>query len=202
MVSQLAVITNAVLIAVTSNFVGFEAYRRGGYRDDYNGTGTLTVMDVVLQGSIVPDESGSDQGLSGYANWSSTVFEVSDLIDGSAFPAYSAQSLELLNGDGSTASVIRGDVKDNSPPLYLPFINFECLTNNFGNSNCTVNTTTVTVSPFRDETLTNITTFTEIQYEMFYRSINCRQLVFDVSPDDSPSNSSRGECFDDTATCR
>ena len=203
MVSQLAVVTNAVLIAVTSNFVGFEVYRRGGYRDDYNGTGAITVMGEELQGDIVPTNSSDrDQGLSGYANWSSTVFEVNDLVDGRAFPAYSAQSLEFVNADGSEVEVISGAM-DGTPILYLPFINFTCLAANSMLVNCILpETTVISVSPFYDEDATTATTFTEMKYENFYSSKNCSRLVFNVGRDDSPGTGSRGDCFIPSAKCR
>jgi hypothetical protein len=194
-VSQLAVVTNALLIAITSNFVGFEVYRRGGYSDDYTGMVTDTLVGEV---PIVPvNDSNSNQGLSGYANWSSTAFEVLDLVDGRAFPAYSAQSLEFLNADGSEVTVISGDKGDDTSPLYLPFIDFACL-----KQNCSVNTTDVEVFLYYDDMNITTPTFTEKQYEAFYENASCAQLVFDAGRDDSPENGTDGPCFNGAAMCR
>ena len=196
MVSQLAVVTNALLIAITSNFVGFEVYRRGGYSDDYTGMVNDTLVGELRP--IVPvNDSNSNQGLSGYANWSSTAFEVRDLVDGRAFPAYSAQSLEFLNADGSEVTVISGDKGDDTSPLYLPFIDFACL-----KQNCSVNTTDVEVFLYYDDMTTTNTTFTERQYERFYENANCTQLVFSAGRDDSPENDTLGGCFNNATTCR
>jgi hypothetical protein len=197
-VSQLAVVTNALLIAITSNFVGFEVYRRGGYSDDYTGMVTDTLVGEV---PIVPvNDSNSNQGLSGYANWSSTAFEVLDLVDGRAFPAYSAQSLEFLNADGSEVTVIFREEGDDTSPLYLPFINFTCLSDM--KEKCSAQTTTVEVSLYYDDMTTTNTTFTEQQYERFYANESCSKLVFDAGRDDSPENGTDGPCFNGAAMCR
>lgn len=181
-VSQLSVVTNALLIAITSNFVGFEVYRRGGYRQEYNDSG------------LVPDISGHDQGLSGYANWSSTEFLVTDLVDGSAFPVYSAQSLELTNEDGT-------DVRKDNPPLYLPFIDFDCILDNFNAGNCSVAPENVIISALFGPDR-NITTFNEESYKKFYRNSTCRKLVVDEGENTAPDIGNLGSCFDRSSICR
>ena len=188
-VSQLAVVTNALLIAITSNFVGFEVYRRGGYKDEYVGRNL----------SFVPDESGSDQGLSGYANWSTTEFSLDDLLDGDAFPAYSAQSLEYQNPDGSEVEVISGDSR--GTPLYLPFVNFACLDIMAPDNNCTFETTIIRVQDtYNEESEGNVTTFTDDQYERFYEDDNCKTLLFDADTSESPP--SNGTCYRSGFQCR
>ena len=195
-VSQLAVVTNALLIAITSNFVGFEVYTRGGYRDEYRGRSK----------SLVPDESNNFQGLSGYANWSSTPFRLADLVDGSAFPSYSAQSLEIFNPDGSEIENVflaQERYTGSSPPLYLPFVDFDCLDVNATLNNCTSYTTvTVEVAMSYNEPVKNVTTFTEDQYERFYEEINCRELVLDARSAISPETDHIGTCFNGTQVCR
>ena len=187
-VSQLAVVTNAILIAITSNFVGFEVYRRGDYQDDYNDTG------------LVPQENGHDQGLSGYVNWSSTEFLVDDLVDGSAFPVYSAQRLVLVNDDGTDVRryANRTEINEDDPPLYLPFIDFDCIMNSSG---CPVALESYIVSQLNGGSR-NVTTYTEEQYKGFYENSNCRELVIDEKENNSPDNSSLGPCFNRFHTCR
>lgn len=187
-VSQLAVVTNAILIAITSNFVGFEVYRRGGYQDDYNDTG------------LVPQENGHDQGLSGYVNWSSTEFLVDDLVDGSAFPVYSAQRLVLVNDDGTDVRRYANGTKLNEDvtPLYLPFIDFDCIMNSSG---CRVALDSYIVTQLNGRSK-NVTTYTEEQYKRFYGNSNCRELVIDEKENTSPDNSSLGPCFNRFHTCR
>ena len=58
---------------------------------------------------------------SGYYDWSLSPFKVINLLDGHAFPAYTRQELPVYNLNGSVA----GNV------LYLPFINFSCLEQQF-----------------------------------------------------------------------
>ena len=197
-ISQLSVVTNALLIAVTSNFVGFEVYIRGGYRDDYNRTVIVPDNDGPRQ--IVPDNDGAHQGLSGYVEWSQSVFLVSDLLDGEAFPAYNAQSLELLSDDGEDP--LNGSSSD--PPLYLPYIDFTCL--NDYQHNCTFSTTTVMVERYSGD-LELVETFSESQFEAFYSVEDCRNLVLRVSdPSESPKNAEdydvMGTCFQNHTTCR
>ena len=189
-VSQLAVVTNAILIAITSNFVGFEVYRRGGYQDDYNDTG------------LVPQENGHDQGLSGYVNWSSTEFLVDDLVDGSAFPVYSAQRLVLVNDDGTDVRKVENGRKvpidEDDPPLYLPFINFTCIKSDL--SNCSDSLESFAVNQLNGER--TVDTYTEDNYKSFYMDRECRKLVFNVDDNDSPRNSTLGPCFNSFQTCR
>ena len=181
-VSQLAVVTNAILIAITSNFVGFEVYIRGGYDNEYNSTG------------IVPGgDSRADQGLSGYANWSTTVYPVDELVDGEAFPAFTAQSLEYVNDDGSEITV------DSQTPLYLPYINFECLMNS---TNCNgIPITTINVTKYGDSQI-EAKTFLEDDFETFYKNKSCRNLVFPGLRRTNASPEKRGECFNEQFPCR
>lgn len=61
--------------------------------------------------------------LSGYVDWSLANFTLDKLIDGSAFPAFSAHELTLYNSDGN--EIENGDDKY----MYVPFVNFDCLQN-------------------------------------------------------------------------
>lgn len=194
-VSQLAVVTNAILIAITSNFVGFEVYRRGGYQDHYN--------DKNNGSLLVPQVNGHEQGLSGYVNWSTTEFLVGDLVDGSAFPVYSAQRLVLVNDDGT--DVVREDGKEideDDPPLYLPFINFPCIEEQKESYGCSVTEPqNFTVTRLNGEDM-NVPTYTEKQYKGFYENSKCRELVFDVDENTSPSGYNSSGCFDSSHICR
>lgn len=55
-------------------------------------------------------------------DWTLSDFTVVKLLDGSAFPAFSAQELQLydINGD-----IITG--RNGSNALYLPYVDFDCL---------------------------------------------------------------------------
>ena len=191
-VSQLSVVTNALLIAITSNFVGFEVYIRGDYDLEYD------PFDVMGQRIIPQNDDRADQGLSGYANWSQSVFEVVDLVDGSAFPAYTAQSLQLFNDDGTEARIVSGSTSE--VPLYLPYINIGCVGAMI--PNCTNgNLLTVNVSHY-DGSVETVMTFSESGYERFYGSSKCRDLVLGTGRNRSPKNGSEGLCFNANFTCR
>ena len=105
-ISKLSVVTNAFLIAVTSQFIPFEVYTRGGYNQEY--------QNNVGQADLPT--------LAGYVNWSVSPFEVDVLFNGSAFPALSALELQLYNG-----SDVVTDTATGQDLLYLPFINYTCL---------------------------------------------------------------------------
>lgn len=184
-ISQLAVVTNALLIAITSSFVSYETYRRGDYDERYNSSG------------LVPDDA-VDRGLSGYANWSTTSFEIGDLVDGSAFPAYSAQELDYENEDGSE---VQSNATGDSTPLYLPFIDFTCLIDRGIMNRCPdVEFTEVIVTTLDGDNFTDLT-FSDDQYETYYRS-SCRNLTVRVGRDDSPEDRNLGPCFKTNSTCR
>ena len=181
--SQLAVVTNAILIAITSNFVGFEVYIRGGYDDEYNSTGI-----------VPPGQSSSEQGLSGYANWSTTSFSVGVLVDGEAFPAFSAQSLELVNDDGSEIS---------GTPLYLPYINFSCIIEYSNNCSFADEIGYFNVTKYGGY-VEEVRTFTEESFERFFDDPDCRRLLFNASTktNQSPRKDSQGVCFLNEVSCR
>ena len=180
----MAVVTNGLLIAITSNFVSFEVYRRGGYRDEYNPVGLF-------------EENSSDihQGLSGYVNWSQSVFDIKVLVDGFAFPSYTAQELVYVNDDGT-------EVKSNAgTPLYLPFINFTCLEKNINISNCDrIELTNITVITYNGSI--EVQTFTDTNYKRFYQDGNCRNLTVATSENGSPEDKNLGVCFNSDFTCR
>ena len=183
-ISQLAVVTNALLIAITSSFVSYETYIRGNYDEEYNSSG------------LVPDNA-VDRGLSGYANWSTTSFRIDDLVDGSAFPAYSAQELDYENEDGTE---VQSNATRDSTPLYLPFIDFDCLQEENIAGRCDLKLTEVYVTTVNDGNFTDIT-FTDEEYKKYYQS-SCRNLTVDVGEDDSPEERQLGPCFNKNFTCR
>jgi hypothetical protein len=191
-VSQLAVVTNAILIAITSNFVGFEVYIRAGYDDQYRG------VDLDL----VPNEEAARQGLSGYANWSTTSYEVDVLVDGSAFPAFTAQSLKFVNDDGSAVEVVDGPGGDGNLPLYLPFINFTCIEEMAEDNDCDMAVlSNISITTYDGNE--NETTFAADEYAKFYGKRECRDLVFNMGDTSaSPGNSSKGPCYDGETPCR
>jgi len=68
--------------------------------------------------------TSSPDPLAGFVNWTYGSFPVHTLLDGS-FPAFSSQQLPLYNGD----EMIQ---EDGENFLYLPFIDFQCLSNESG----------------------------------------------------------------------
>ena len=197
-VSNLSVLTNALLIAITSNFVGFEVYIRGGYDEFYTGFNAAGSPIVPL------GEHAADQGLSGYANWSTTSFSVNVLVDGEAFPAYTAQSLEYFSDNGEPAEIVANG-QNGDTALYLPFIDIQCVEDR--NPNCSLkNLVQVKVVRYNDTEGDLQWTFSAAGYERFYRNETCRKLVLDAETDNtSPSprkNDSQNPCFLDTTTCR
>ena len=185
-VSHLAVVTNALLIAITSNFVSFEVYTRGGYADHYNHTG------------LVPNDGTADQGLSGYVNWSTTSFDILDLFDGDAFPAYSAQKLKSVNEDGSDVTILSGGEE----ALYLPFIDFDCLDANAASMECLSYNTTAFIYTRLDGSVGTNVSFSAKQYKEFYSSSKCRKLVVNKKVGDSPEEGDHGICFNNGSSCR
>ena len=154
-ISQLSVVTNAFLIAVTAQFVPFEVYVRGGWSSDYRDFHNL---------SHVPR-------LTGYVEWSLSNFSLNELVDGRAFPAFTAQELPLY---------IDGDEQEDL--LYLPFIDFDCISNR---SNADISNDSF-----------SIRTFSESQYKAFYGNSTNRALLFsDSKRDESPDEGSEGPCF-------
>ena len=92
-------------------------------------------------------------GLSGYVNWSLTTFTVDKLLDGDTFPAFSAQELQVYDTAGNILPEAEsgGFFSSNDEyGVYLPFVDFECLSqatlnsgrqNNFGDYLLTLNGT-------------------------------------------------------------
>ena len=199
-VSNLSVLTNALLIAITSNFVGFEVYIRGGYDEFYTGFNAAGSPIVPL------GEHAADQGLSGYANWSTTSFSVNVLVDGEAFPAYTAQSLEYFSDDGELAEIVANNANGNTA-LYLPFIDIQCVMNSTLNEtypSCSEgNLVQVKVVRYNETEDDLQWTFSAAGYERFYRNKECRDLVLGTGTDNtSPRDGSQGDCFLSTTTCR
>jgi hypothetical protein len=194
-VSNISVLTNALLIAITSNFVGFEVYTRGGYDEMYDGR-----EDVYPFRAIVPlGEDAADQGLSGYANWSTTSFSVNALVDGEAFPAYSAQSLEFLSDNGEPVEILNRTRDEVA--LYLPFIDVTCV--KMMSSCADGNTVEVRVVRYNETEDDMQLAFTENGYKRFYENQTCRALVLGTGSDSkSPDRGSQGPCFRNDTTCR
>ena len=193
--SNISVLTNALLIAITSNFVGFEVYTRGGYDEMYDGR-----EDVYPFRAIVPlGEDAADQGLSGYANWSTTSFLVNALVDGEAFPAYSAQSLEFLSDNGEPVEILNRTRDEVA--LYLPFIDVTCV--KMMSSCADGNTVEVRVVRYNETEDDMQLAFTENGYKRFYENQTCRELVLRTRSDNmSPKRGSQGPCFRNDTTCR
>ncbi len=170
MISFLSVITNAILIASTAQWVPFEVYVRGDFRDDYNNT----QFDFDLK------------PLSGYVNWSLSDFPIEDLVDGRAFPAMNAQELVLYDDDGDEVT------DDGEDLLYLPWINFTCIEEESGVAVTT--TKEIVMLGIRR----NITTFTESNWEDFYGEEENRILLFnnpDPGDNQTPDEDSEGPCY-------
>ena len=64
-----------------------------------------------------------DSRASGYVDFSLSPFQIANLLDGLAFPGPAAQQLQLYGVDGERIT----DPNSGDDLLYLPFINFTCL---------------------------------------------------------------------------
>lgn len=62
--------------------------------------------------------------LEGFVNWSLSEFKVGQLVDGEAFPAYSALDLNLRNADGDRVRT------GSTNYIYMPFVDYDCLRTN------------------------------------------------------------------------
>ena len=80
---------------------------------------------------------------SGYVDWSLSTYRVANLLDGEAFPGFTAHSLQLYDSLGNRIQSNGNDL------LYLPFIDFECLRNRINSTllSSIGNFTTVTPDP-------------------------------------------------------
>ena len=182
--------TNALLIAITAQFVPIETYRYGGFRPE-----NLT-------------------GIRGYVDWSLSPFYIDALLDGEAFPSVSAQRLAIFNINGTALQA--NDTNDDSDLLYLPYVNISCLremgvlptyTNNDGQTlprfydvNNLAGVINVTQTFSRDSWVnfyTNETTRDDLQMLLF------RLPDSNDAPDLSPVVDSTGPCFIPLSTqCR
>lgn len=63
---------------------------------------------------------------SGYLDWSLSPFKVYNLLDGRAFPAFTSHELQVYDLSGNPNSDEFGNAL-----LFLPFINFSCLEQQF-----------------------------------------------------------------------
>ena len=177
-VSSMAVLTNGLLIAITAQFIPFQVYVRGGYSAEY--------IKSIENSSFGRDTKVHD--LSGYIQWSTSPFALSRLLDGQAFPAYSAQALEMYDDSGNEVTNDNGE-----SILYLPFIDFECLY-----EAVRYNVSTSAFFSNYSDPLTDryVLGFTDAQYDCFYGHGSCsgtgadtgqfKQLVFDAKVDHSP----------------
>ncbi len=193
-VSSIAVLTNGLLIAVTTQFIPFEVYIHGGYSDQYKNSIENTAFGNATR----------THDLSGYIQWSVSPFPLSALLDGQAFPAYSAHALVMYDDRGNKITNKNGE-----PILYLPFIDFECLYDAVTNK---ISTSAALFSTYSDP-LTGRTNvgFTNAQYACFYGGGGCsdngietgqfKQLVFDAQVDWSPRKPT-GPCANLNITCQ
>ena len=191
--------TNALLIAITAQFIPIETYRYGGYRPE------------------------NFTGLQGFVNWSLSPFLIDVLFDGEAFPAVSAQQLGLFNNDGNSLGENNGEPvgvdvpnTDDSTLLYLPYADIECLIEmgvplsyNDSSGNLRARFFSVNTSILPD----NLMAFSRDSWRDFYtnqRSL-LNQLLYRLpngsdADDRSPvatAPKSFGLCFlNDTTTCR
>ncbi|XP_011409598.1 PREDICTED: anoctamin-7-like [Amphimedon queenslandica] len=110
-VTNLSVVTNALLIAVTSQFIDRELFDR-----------------------VYKDEPEYNSGDGSYARWATSEFQFTNLlrsVDDSGkttFPVFTAQQLYEYNNDSSDIIMLRGERK-----LYLPFIDYDCFATETGN---------------------------------------------------------------------
>ena len=191
--------TNALLIAITAQFIPIETYRYGGYRPE------------------------NFTGLQGFVDWSLSPFRIDVLFDGEAFPAVSAQQLGLFNSSGRSLGESDGEPvgvdvpnTDDSTLLYLPYANITCLINNsvplsYNDSSGNLRATffSVNTSILQD----NLMAFSRDSWRDFYtnqRSL-LNELLYQL-PDGSDADDrspvatnpmSFGRCFlDNTTSCR
>ena len=198
MVSNLSVLTNGFLIAITAQFVPLElVYIKGDYRDDYEAALSRNFTEEYPLGRY-----------SGYPTFSTSLFDVSSLLDGQAFPFYEVQELDEYDDNGTQIFV-----DDPSNPgtevevLHLPFIDFDCLdTMGYDTDGCTVPYIYVVERPNRDLVPEERTGFTLAQYGAFFAGVNgsatCagRDLLFNVTAGVSPEVG--GVCANLTVECR
>ncbi|XP_019861048.1 PREDICTED: anoctamin-7-like isoform X1 [Amphimedon queenslandica] len=103
-VTNLSVVTNALLIAFTSQFIDRELFDR-----------------------VYKNEPEFNSGRGGFVRWATSSFSLTALLQSATpngdtnFPVYTAQSLLAFDGDGNEVTVNGQD------QLYLPFIDFDCV---------------------------------------------------------------------------
>ncbi len=193
-VSSIAVLTNGLLIAVTAQFIPFNVYIHGGYSDQYKSSIENTAFGNATR----------THDLSGYIQWSVSPFPLSALLDGQAFPAYSAHALVMYDDRGN---IITNENEESI--LYLPFIDFECL---YDAVTYNISTSAAFFSTYSDPlTGRDKFGFTDAQYACFYGGGGCsdngtvtgefKQLVFDAKADWSPRKPT-GPCANLSATCQ
>lgn len=169
--------TNALLIAITAQFVPIETYRYGGFRPD------------------------SETGINGYVNWSLSPFYIDALLDGEAFPSLSAQRLGLFDLEGNDLMAA-----DGSDLLYLPYVDIDCImlnvSVNYTNSN---DQTFPRFYPVEDENVSAIINarfaFSRNSWIDFYNNRTAVETLLYGVPDTddyvdfSPLANSTGGCF-------
>lgn len=113
-VTSLCVVTNALLIAITSQFIDRELYANVYSSDNMTG---------------------------GFVNWATSEFTLQSLLtptfpgdNVTSFPVYTALDLDLYDENNNKVMV------NGQQQLYLPFIDFDCLSTNYS-SNFTANST-------------------------------------------------------------
>ena len=169
-VSKLSVVTNAWLIGVTANFIPLLMYRGLGYQS----AAILNYPNSTL----------------GYVNWTQSSFDLSLLINSSSFPFLDTMQLQQYDQNDKVI------VKNGSPLLYLPFVNFTCMQSS-GCFNTTANV---------------IDGFTEAQWKSIYQgkaltstNATCWSLLFTLkNPDDAGVSrvTGFGQCAFADVTCR
>eukprot|EP00731_Ephydatia_muelleri_P029832 Em0021g355a len=185
-VSKLAVITNAWLIAVTANFIPYLVYTGLGY----DAVQKMNYPNTTL----------------GFVHWSQSSFGLQTLLNdsvgsSSAFPFPAILELKVYDEAGN---VVTSSTSSSDYLVYLPFVNYTCMRMN-GCYNVTNNRTDgFTKSQWKS-------VFTGQTESTNSKNTKCRDLLYELDdPNDIKGTSAikrfvtadMGGCFDATVTCR
>ena len=77
---------------------------------------------------IIVCRASNQSRLSGYVDWSLANFTVDKLLDGEAFPAFSAHELQVYDRDGEVIEV-ESSVFSSNFAVFVPFVDWDCLVN-------------------------------------------------------------------------
>ena len=185
-VSKLAVVTNAWLIAVTANFIPYLVYTGLGY----DAVQKMNYPNTTL----------------GFVHWSQSNFGLQTLLNDSvgsyhAFPRPSVMKLKLYDKAGN---VVTSSTSSSDYLVYLPFVNYNCM-----RINGCYNTSSNLTDGFTYSEWNNVTKGLTMSTKG--TNTTCRDFLYQLDdPSDMKGTSfikrfvtaDMGGCFDATVTCR